>query len=59
VKEYAPELRGVDVKKIVDWPNLSPEERLQLAPEYCEPIVARNKANERAQCVLVTALGKK
>ena len=59
VTEYVPELRGVDAGKIVDWPNLSSEERAELAPEYCEPIVDRNEAYERAQRVFEEALGKR
>ena len=59
VKEYVPELRGVDAEKIVDWPTLSTAERRELAPEYCEPIVDRNAAYERAQRVFEQALGKR
>jgi len=57
VTEYVPELRGVDAKKIVEWPNLSTAERETLAPEYCEPIVDRDAAYERAQRVFTQALG--
>jgi len=58
VNEYVPELRGVEAEKIVDWPNLSSGEQLELAPEYHEPIVDRNSAYERAQRVFNDALGK-
>jgi len=58
VTEYVPELRGVDAGDIVDWPNLSSEERRKVAPEYYEPIVDRNAAYERAQRVFKSALGK-
>ncbi|MDS0221380.1 DNA photolyase family protein [Haloarcula sp. S1AR25-5A] len=59
VTEYVPELRGVPATKIVDWPTLSDEEREELAPDYCHPIVDRNAAYERAQRVFETALGKR
>jgi len=59
VKNYVPELRGVEAGKIVDWPNLSSAERAELAPEYCEPIVDRNVAYERAQRVFEEALRKR
>ena len=59
VTAYVPELRGVEAGTVVDWPNLSTEERQQLAPDYCEPIVDRNNAYERAQRVFENALGKR
>jgi deoxyribodipyrimidine photo-lyase len=59
VTAYVPELRGVDPDRIVEWPNLSDEERERLAPEYSHPIVDRNAAYERAQRVFETALGKR
>ena len=59
VKEYVPELRDVAAEKIIEWPNLSTEERKQLAPDYVGPIVDRNAAYERAQRVFEEALGKR
>nr|WP_256396578.1 deoxyribodipyrimidine photo-lyase [Halohasta litorea] len=59
VTEYVPELRGVEPEKIVDWPNLSAGKREELAPEYSEPIVDRDRAYERAQRVFEEALGRR
>jgi len=59
VREYVPELRGVDAGKVVDWPTLSDAERERLAPEYHHPIVDRNRGYERAQRTFEAALGER
>jgi deoxyribodipyrimidine photo-lyase len=59
VKAYVPELREVPAAKIVEWPNLTDNERERLASDYPHPIVDRNDAYERAQRVFEEALGKR
>lgn len=59
VQAYVPELRDVPAGKIVDWPNLSADERDELAPDYPDPIVGRDEGYERAQRTFERALGKR
>ncbi|MFB6070770.1 MAG: deoxyribodipyrimidine photo-lyase [Halanaeroarchaeum sp.] len=39
VREYVDELATVEAETIHSWPDLSPEERREVAPEYPAPIV--------------------
>ena len=48
VRRYVPELRGVEAEVIHDWPNLSDEERAEIAPDYVDPIVDHARRREEA-----------
>ena len=59
VTNYVPELADVPPNRIVSWPTLSSAERDDLAPDYPDPIVARNEGWDRAERVFEEALGKR
>ncbi|MBP1985597.1 cryptochrome/photolyase family protein [Halolamina salifodinae] len=58
IREYVPELRGVDAETIHDWPELSDEERAEAAPEYPHPIVAHGARREQALAMYKRARGE-
>jgi len=58
IREYVPELRGVDADAIHDWPNLSDAEREKLAPEYADPIVDHSERREQALAMYKRARGE-
>ncbi|MFB6121454.1 MAG: deoxyribodipyrimidine photo-lyase [Halobacteriaceae archaeon] len=58
VREYVPELRGVDADAIHDWPTLDPAERERLAPEYSAPIVDHSERREEAIAMFERARGE-
>ena len=57
VKRYVPELRDVPPAKIHAWPDLSPEERDELAPDYPAPIVDHAERREEAIATFERARG--
>ncbi|MFB6142384.1 MAG: deoxyribodipyrimidine photo-lyase [Halorientalis sp.] len=57
VREYVPELRGVDPATVHDWPDLSAAEREQAAPEYPAPIVDHAERREAAIAMFERARG--
>jgi deoxyribodipyrimidine photo-lyase len=48
IQTYVPELRGVAPDEIHAWHELTPTERVDVAPEYPEPIVEHSERRERA-----------
>jgi deoxyribodipyrimidine photo-lyase len=58
IREYVPELRGVDAEAIHDWPDLSDEEREELAPDYPAPIVDHSERREAALAMFKRARGE-
>ncbi|KPN30711.1 deoxyribodipyrimidine photolyase [Halolamina pelagica] len=58
IREYVPELRGVDADAIHDWPELSDAERADLAPDYPDPIVDHSHRREQALAMYKRARGE-
>jgi deoxyribodipyrimidine photo-lyase len=58
ITEYVPELRGVPPEKIHAWPDLSPQEREDLAPAYPAPIVDHSERREAAIAMFERARGE-
>ncbi|NHX35632.1 MULTISPECIES: cryptochrome/photolyase family protein [Halolamina] len=58
IREYVPELRGVDADAIHDWPDLTDEERTELAPDYADPIVDHGERREQALAMYKRARGE-
>ncbi|MFB6195638.1 MAG: deoxyribodipyrimidine photo-lyase [Haloplanus sp.] len=58
VREYVPELRGVDAETIHGWHECSPEKREAVAPDYPEPIVDHGERRERALAMFERARGE-
>jgi len=58
IREYVPELRGVDADVIHDWPDLSPTQRRRTAPEYPAPIVDHGERREAALAMFERARGE-
>jgi deoxyribodipyrimidine photo-lyase len=58
IREYVPELAGVDADAIHDWPNLSAERRAELAPDYADPIVDHSERREQALAMYKRARGE-
>ncbi len=58
IREYVPELRGVDADAIHGWPSLSDEERADLAPGYPDPIVNHSERREQALAMYKRARGE-
>jgi len=58
IREYVPELRGVDADDIHDWPELSDEERAALAPDYPAPVVDHGERREQALAMYKRARGE-
>ncbi|MFB6073451.1 MAG: deoxyribodipyrimidine photo-lyase [Haloarculaceae archaeon] len=58
VREYVPELRGVDAELIHEWPDLSAERRSELAPDYPDPIVDHAERREQAIAMFEAARGE-
>ncbi|MFB6179967.1 MAG: deoxyribodipyrimidine photo-lyase [Halorientalis sp.] len=48
ITTHVPELRGVDPDLIHEWPELTPTQRQQTAPDYPAPIVDHAERRERA-----------
>ncbi|MFU8868014.1 cryptochrome/photolyase family protein [Natronococcus sp.] len=48
VRKYVPELEDVPAARIHEWPDLTPEERAELAPDYPDPIVDHASRREAA-----------
>ena len=57
IREYVPELRGVDADLIHDWHELSPTQRRRTAPEYPAPIVDHSERREQALAMFERARG--
>ena len=58
VRSYVPELRDVSTEAIHEWPDLSADERCELAPEYPSPIVDHAEAREAALAMFRRARGE-
>ncbi|GAB7008277.1 cryptochrome/photolyase family protein [Halorubrum trueperi] len=48
IKEYVPEMRGLDADLIHEWHELSTTQRANAAPEYPAPIVDHSERREEA-----------
>jgi len=57
IREYVPELHGVEPEVIHDWTELSPTQRQQTAPEYPAPIVDHAERREQAIAMFERARG--
>ena len=58
VREYIPELRGVDADLIHSWHELSQAERDRVAPDYPAPIVDHSERREQALAMFEAARGE-
>ena len=58
VREYVPELRGVDAETIHSWHELSDAERTAAAPDYPGPIVDHAERREAALAMFERARGE-
>jgi len=58
IKEYVPELRGLDADLIHEWHELSPTQRANAAPEYPSPIVDHSERREEALAMYKRARGE-
>ena len=57
IKQYVPELRGVDADTIHEWDELSPVERARVDTDYPEPIVDHGERREAALSMFEAARG--
>lgn len=57
IKRYIPELEAVPPATVHSWPDLSPKERTELAPEYPAPIVDHQSRREEAIAMFEKARG--
>lgn len=58
VRRYVPELADASTDAIHDWPELSPAEREDAAPEYVDPIVDHAERREAALAAFEAARGE-
>ena len=58
IREYVPELRGVDADLIHEWHELSPTQRRRTAPDYPAPIVDHSERREQALAMFERARGE-
>ncbi|MFB6302895.1 MAG: deoxyribodipyrimidine photo-lyase [Haloferacaceae archaeon] len=58
IREYVPELRGVDPEVVHGWPDLAPERRREVAPDYPGPIVDHAERREAALNAFERARGE-
>jgi deoxyribodipyrimidine photo-lyase len=58
IREYVPELRGVDAELIHGWHELSPTQRRRTAPDYPAPIVDHAERREQALAMFERARGE-
>ena len=58
VREYVPELRGVDAETIHSWHELSDAERTAAAPDYPAPVVDHSERREAALAMFERARGE-
>jgi len=58
IKQYVPELRGVDADLIHEWHELSPTQRANAAPEYPAPVVDHSERREEALAMYKRARGE-
>jgi deoxyribodipyrimidine photo-lyase len=58
IREYVPELRGVDADLIHGWHELSPTQRRRTAPAYPAPIVDHADRREQALAMFERARGE-
>jgi deoxyribodipyrimidine photo-lyase len=58
IREYVPELEGVDPDQIHSWHDLSLPERKSAAPEYPDPIVDHSERREQALAMFEAARGE-
>ncbi len=57
VREYVPELRDATAEEIHSWPDLAPENREQIAPDYPAPILDHGERREQALATFRAARG--
>ena len=58
VREYVPELDGVDADTIHSWHELTKSQRKAAAPEYPAPIVDHSERREQALAMFKRARGE-
>jgi deoxyribodipyrimidine photo-lyase len=58
IKEYVPELRGLDADLIHEWHELSPTQCANAAPEYPAPVVDHSERREEALAMYKRARGE-
>ena len=58
IKQYVPELRGVEPDLIHEWHELSPTQRANAAPAYPAPIVDHSERREEALAMYKRARGE-
>jgi deoxyribodipyrimidine photo-lyase len=58
IREYVPELRGVEADLIHAWHELSPTQRRRTAPDYPAPIVDHADRREQALAMFERARGE-
>jgi len=58
IKQYVPELEGVDPQIIHDWHEASLTQRRNAAPEYPDPIVDHSERREDAIEMFEAARGE-
>ncbi|WP_372478869.1 deoxyribodipyrimidine photo-lyase [Halomicrobium sp. HM KBTZ05] len=58
IKTYVPELRDAEPSVIHEWPDLSPTQRRNAAPEYPDPIVDHSERRDQALEMFETARGE-
>ncbi|CAI50112.1 deoxyribodipyrimidine photolyase [Natronomonas pharaonis DSM 2160] len=57
IREYVPELSGVEADVIHSWHELSPTQRANAAPEYPQPVVDHSQRREQALDMFEQARG--
>jgi deoxyribodipyrimidine photo-lyase len=57
IRQYVPELRGVDPEQVHTWHELDPGQRRLLAPDYPDPIVDHSERREQALAMFEAARG--
>ena len=58
IREYVPELEGVDPEVIHSWHELTPTKRMNAAPNYVEPVVSHSDRREQALAMFEAARGE-
>ncbi|WP_430505491.1 cryptochrome/photolyase family protein [Haloparvum sp. PAK95] len=58
IREFVPELRGVDADLIHEWHELSDTQRRRAAPDYPTPIVDHSERREQALAMFKRARGE-
>ncbi|QKY21457.1 deoxyribodipyrimidine photo-lyase [Halolamina sp. CBA1230] len=58
VREYVPELRGLDANEIHGWVGMTDTERQELGVDYSDPIVDHSERQEQALAMFKRARGE-